>query len=392
MNDDDLFIEIECAQIYKHGESIGGDHFCSKKFHDGQRIVSVLSDGLGSGVKANILSTMTAEMGIRFIGSDSDIVHSAEMMMDALPICQIRKISYATFTIIDNVSNSNLRIIEMDNPHCIFIRNQAEQELESKTVFSPRHAARKIRIMNITPLPEDRLIVFSDGVTQSGHGTPTYKLGWRRSGCLEYILEQLKQNPTISSQHLSRLIVEEARRKNIKREAHDDITAAVIYYRKPRKLLVTSGPPLSSSNDSNYALIFKNFKGRKVICGGTTSNIITRELKCKMSYDISTRDKDTPPISKAECADLITEGILTLTKCAQYLEEEHIPLNRTGATLLAKELRESDDITFLVGTKINEAHQDPTLPVDLEIRRNIIKRLQSVLKDKYLKKVTIQYI
>lgn len=390
--EDDLFIEIECAQIYKQGEDIGGDHFCSKKFNDGQRIVSVLSDGLGSGVKANILSTMTAEMGIRFIGSDSEILHSAEMMMDALPICQVRKISYATFTIIDNISNSSLRIIEMDNPHCIYVRNARELELESEVVFSPRHEKRKIKIMNVAPKPEDRLIIFSDGVTQAGHGTPQYKLGWRRSGCLQYILEQIEQNPTISSQQLARLIVEEARRKSPNHEAHDDMTASVIYYRRPRKLLISSGPPFSSSNDTAFAHNFRNFKGTKVICGGTTSKIITRELQCKMEYDISTRDKETPPISKAECADLITEGILTLTKCAQFLEEEKIPLVRTGATMLAKYLRESDDITFLVGTKINEAHQDPTLPVDLEIRRNIIKRLGSVLKEKYLKKVTIQYI
>ncbi len=390
--ENDLFIEVEYAQIFKDGEDIGGDHFCSKKLNDGQRIVSVLSDGLGSGVKANILSTMTAEMGIRFIASDTDIIHSAEMMMDALPVCQVRKISYATFTIIDSISDSSLRIIEMDNPNCIYIRQQKELQLEEEVFFSPRHKKRKIRVMKVKPQPEDRLIVFTDGITQSGHGTDRYKLGWRRSGCLEYLLSVIKERPDISSQQLAKLLVEEARRKCPGLRAHDDMTAAVFYYRKPRKLLISSGPPFSSTNDHSFALRFQNFQGIKVICGGTTSKIITRELNCKMEYDISTRDKETPPISKASCADLITEGILTLTKCAQFLENDSIPLQKTGATLLARHLRESDDITFLVGTKINEAHQDPTLPVDLEIRRNIIKRLGSVLADKYLKKVTIQYI
>ncbi len=388
----DLFIEVEYAQIYKDGEDIGGDHFCSKKLNDGQRIVSVLSDGLGSGVKANILSTMTAEMGIRFIASDTEIIHSAEMMMDALPICQVRKISYATFTIVDSIADSSLRIIEMDNPNCIYLRQGKELILESETFTSPRHSARKIKVMKVKPLPEDRLIIFTDGITQSGHGTDQYKLGWRRSGCLEYLLSVIQERPDISSQQLATLLVEEARRKCPGLKAHDDMTAAVFYYRQPRKLLISSGPPFSSTNDQSFALRFKQFQGKKVICGGTTANIITRELNCKMEYDLSTRDKETPPISKASCADLITEGILTLTKCAQFLEENRIPLHKTGATLLAKHLRESDDITFLVGTKINEAHQDPTLPVDLEIRRNIIKRLKTVLTEKYLKKVTIQYI
>ncbi len=392
MSSDDLFIEIDSAQIYKHGEAIGGDNFSSKKFKNGERIVSVLSDGLGSGVKANILSNMTVQMGLRFIGSDSDILHSSEMMMDALPTCQVRKISYATFSIVDNLSESSLRIIEMDNPACIYIRNGEELKLQEKVIYSPRHSERKIHIKTLVPLPEDRLIICSDGITQAGHGSEEYKLGWRRKGCVEYIKKVIKENPTISSRALSRLLVESARRKSIDLKAHDDMTAAVFYYRTPRKLLVMTGPPFSSEKDKQVATKFSLFSGKRVVCGGTTAKILSREFDEKMTYDMSTRDREIPPISQASFADLITEGILTLTKCAQLLERGEEPLKRTGASLLVKNIIESDSINFLVGTRINEAHQDPNLPVDLEIRRNIVKRIAKTLREKYLKEVTITYI
>lgn len=392
MKNKNMFIEIESHQIFKHGEEIAGDNVGSQKFQEGNRIITVLSDGLGSGVKANILSNMTVQMGLKFIGSDSDILHSSEMMMDALPTCQIRKISYSTFTIVDNTSSGTTKIIEMDNPPCIYIRDGAELKLPFKTVYSPKHKNRKIHLMEIKPRPEDRLIIFSDGISQTGHGSKEFKLGWKREGCLQYVIETLKENPMISSRDLSRLIVETARNKSINKQAHDDMTATVFYYRKPRRLLVLTGPPFNENNDSFYANTLKNFDGKRVVCGGTTSKIISRELNAPVTYDIKIRDKETPPISKSSYTDLITEGILTLTKCSNLLQKKEVPLKKTGATLLTEIMLNSDDITFMVGTRINEAHQDPTLPIDLEIRRNIVKKIANILKTNHLKEVKIEYI
>ena len=92
-----------------------------------------------------------------------------------------------------------------------------------------------------------------------------------------------------------------------------------------------------------------------------------------------------------EGADLVTEGILTLTRTAQLLEKDEPPREKNPAAKLYDILVESDSIQFVVGARINEAHQDPNLPIDLEIRRNIIKRICKVLEEKYLKETSIQY-
>ncbi|MBN2712649.1 MAG: hypothetical protein JXR97_09520, partial [Planctomycetes bacterium] len=239
---------------------------------------------------------------------------------------------------------------------------------------------------------EDRLIVFSDGVSQSGLGTPAHRLGWRIEGCSAFVRERIKRNPFISARELARNIVNEALRIDEGHKAKDDISCAVFYFRQPRRLLVTSGPPFDMNKDKEMAYKIKNFNGRTAICGGTTANIVSRELDRKITMPLGRVRSDLPPVSKMEGVDMITEGILTLTRVANYLEERNVEEHDNAAGQLAELFLDSDHVEFMVGTRINDAHQDPTLPVDLEIRRNIIKRIASILNDNYLKDVTIEYI
>ncbi len=104
------------------------------------------------------------------------------------------------------------------------------------------------------------------------------------------------------------------------------------------------------------------------------------------------RRSGLPPISKIEGIDLVTEGILTLTEALNVLEGKQRFGNDSPATLLADFLLNSDEVHLLVGTKINEAHQDPNLPVELEIRRSLIKRIADVLEVDYLKEVYLRFI
>ncbi len=99
------FIEVDSCQRAKNGQLISGDVFLSENVKEEGRIVSVLSDGLGSGVKASVLATMTATMALKFAVSPMDIQASAEVIMDTLPICSVRQVSYSTFTVAD-ISNT----------------------------------------------------------------------------------------------------------------------------------------------------------------------------------------------------------------------------------------------------------------------------------------------
>ncbi|MGD9638707.1 MAG: SpoIIE family protein phosphatase [Alphaproteobacteria bacterium] len=387
-----LYIEIESAQETKHNQVICGDAIFSCKIPNEQRIVSVLSDGLGSGVKANVLASMTSRMAAKFIAGNMEILRSSEIIMEALPICQVRKISYATFTIIDCTAGGNTRVFEMDNPPMLFIRDGKSIPLPFEELSSPKWEKRKIRVYEFETKPEDRIIVFSDGISQAGLGNRAYPLGWRNEGCEKFVLNIINNDKNISARSLARMIIDEAKTKEIGEVAGDDMSCTVVYFRKPRKLLLLSGPPFDENKDSEIAETFNNYEGKKAICGGTSANIIERELELKSRIDTSTIDKEIPAASIMERVDLVTEGILTLTKVAQILEDEIWPKKKNAAVKLADLLLDSDIIEFMVGTRINNAHQDPNLPVDLEIRRNIIKRINKVLTEKYLKETTIKFI
>lgn len=390
--DKSLFIEVNKEQRQKNGEDCFGDTVYIKKIPEEQRIISVLSDGLGSGVKANILSSMTTRMAMKFVESNMELLRSSEVMMDALPICQIRKISYATFSIVDSELEGKTRIIEMDNPPFIFIRDGKELKVKGKELSSPKWKERTITVSQITTQPEDRIILMSDGVSQAGLGNPKFPLGWQRQGCVDFALKLVKKNPYISAYDLAHAIVNEAIEKEVEKKAGDDISCVVMYFRKPRKLLVLTGPPFDEDKDKEIAELVSMYDGKTAICGGTTANIIERELCLKCEIDKTSFDETIPMASTMDGIDLVTEGILTLTEVYRMLKEGIDKNKKNAAVRLANLLLDSDRIDFVVGTKINIAHQDPNLPMELEIRRNIVKKIFRILQERYFKEISVRYV
>lgn len=389
---DSLFIEIGSHQEHKATESCFGDSVLSEKLPEEQRIISVLSDGLGSGVKANILSSMTTRMAMKFVESDLDLVRSAEVMMQALPVCQVRKISYATFSVVDAMLEGKTRIYEMDNPQCFIIRDCKQFHPSHHEISSPNWKDRIIHVYQLTAQEEDRIIIMSDGVTQAGLGNPLYPLGWQREGVWKFIENQIRRHPTISAYDLAKAIVHEALDKEPDKKAGDDISCTVIYFRKPRKLLLLSGPPFDEEKDKEIAEMIDYYDGKTAICGGTTANIIERELCLTCEMDKTSFDPNIPMASIMPGIDLVTEGILTLTEVYRMLKEGIDEDKDNAATRLAHLLLESDHIDFVIGTKINEAHQDPNLPMELDIRRNIVKKIFRLLQSKFLKEISVKYV
>ena len=390
------FIEVDYFQSCKHSERIAGDVFLLSRDKDEGRIVCTLSDGLGSGVKANVLANLTASMGQKFTTSKMDIVKSAQVIMKTLPICRERKISYSTFTMVDIDSSGKTGIIEYDNPPFILVREgKIISPLKKVIPLENRFPGRNEQLSH-TKLKlheEDRLIFFSDGVSQSGIGTSSLPLGWRKSSIEKFILDAVKTKKNISARELSRKIVSRAVLNDIQ-NAKDDITCAVVYSRKPRRILILSGPPIDQQNDQRLFNKYHDFKGKKIICGGTTAQIIADRLGVPIETNLHERTANIPPVSSMEGADLVTEGILTLSKTAELLETKDSwnVMKQNGAKRLITLLMNSDEVHFLIGTKINEAHQDPSIPVEIGLRRTIITRIKRTLEQKYLKKTFLEYL
>jgi len=393
-----FYIEVGSFQHNKHGNIVCGDSVLMHKSIKENRTIAVLSDGLGSGVKANVLSTMTASMALNFRKRREPITRTAKTIMDTLPVDSIRNISYSTFTIVDVESDGNGKIVEYDNPELILVRDNkiiklpAENLIIQSKLSSTNSDTRTIKLSNILLQKEDRLVFFSDGVTQSGIGNRNMPFGWG-DGVNEFILETVKENIDISARELSRKIVKQADLNDILRPK-DDTSCVVFYVREPRRLLICTGPPFTETKDKYLAEIIRDYKGKKIVCGGTTSKIVSRELGLEIIIDLNDVIAGLPPSSKMEGIDLVTEGIITLGSLASILEEDFPKnLDQKGPHWdMYRMILDADIIDIVAGTKINIAHQDPSLPVELEIRRNVVKKLASLLEEKYMKTVKLKFI
>ena len=233
----------------------------------------------------------------------------------------------------------------------------------------------------------------SDGVIQSGMGSARFPFGWGREAMVGEVKRLVNQNPLISAHDLSSRLVNLAGQHD-GYQPEDDTSCVSLYFREPRKLILCSGPPFLEEKDRSLADKVKGFDGKIIVCGATTADIISRELNRPIEDSLEFHDKELPPVAYMDGVDLVTEGILTLGKVSRLMEKltDESRLGHGPADQIIKHFLLSDDIHFLIGTRINTAHQDPSLPVELEIRRTVIRRIADLLQKKFLKEVSIEFI
>ncbi|MBQ0018441.1 MAG: SpoIIE family protein phosphatase [Clostridiales bacterium] len=401
-------IDIDYSQIYKHGQKIGGDVFLLSRNDDKTRIVATLSDGLGSGVKANVLASMTAHMGHKFSFSPMRLSHSAEIIMDTLPVDKEMGISYATFTIAHieytpNKDRIQVGLVEYDNPDSLRFHDAEPVVWSKKSNKLHRKAAVKEEIVRYSSFPMesgDRLIFFSDGVAQSGVSLGPDNVGsmevgtkgWGTANVRRFVARMLQENPDISSRDLSRAIVTQAYQYD-NYKANDDITCAVISVHKPRRTLIITGAPRLKDYDPQLAELARNYDGNIIVCGGTTAKIVAREMGVPLTPDKASSGS-LPPSSCIEGIDLVTEGMVTLTEIADRLEKHTLlkEMPEDAAKRFIKIMRQTDQVEFVVGTKINDAAEDNVTVANFGIRIPLVARLKRILEERYLLEVDVRYL
>lgn len=385
---EDNFFDIYDLSLNKKGEELCGDKVKFTKTE--KQTTIVLSDGLGSGVKANILASLTTEILITMLQADVPLEEVIKTVIGTLPICKVRKIAYATFTIIRiNHETNHFKVINFDNPPVFYFRRGKPVSLEKKV---EEILDKKITVSEGYLERGDFLGAASDGVLYAGLGE-TLNFGWGWESIANYI-EKLFFNQAHTARNIIHSVIAETH-SLYRGKAGDDATFVGVYVRKRNPLMIFTGPPLEQNEDLLYIERFLNFEGRKVICGGTTGNIVAKYMGETIEMDISTMRKELPPIGKLRKIDLVTEGILTISKALEILRNcscniSRLPSDNNGSVLLAREILEADSILFLVGQKINEFYQNPLLPKNISIRRNLIEDLVKLLREKQ-KEVTLEY-
>ena len=386
----DLCCDIGYKSINHVGEQLCGDHVEIVEQGETSSVI-VLADGLGSGVKASILSTLTSTIISTMLAAGLSIEECVETIAATLPVCSVRGVAYSTFTIIHLIGNRTAELIQYDNPHVILLRDGSNWEYpRTQTTVGGKTITRSV----IRLQEGDVFIAMSDGCPHAGIGT-AYNFGWKREDIISFMEVQSMCGYTAKT--LSTLLVDEVNRL-YGGAPGDDATACVVRIRKRVPMNMLFGPPSDRNDVDRMMSLFFSKEGKHIICGGTTSSIAAKWLNRPLQASL-TFDGDIPPIAKLEGVDLVTEGVITVNRVVEYAKDylgentryDEWASRQDGASLISRLLfEEATDINFYVGRAVNPAHQNPNLPINFNIKMNLVQELSEALK-KMGKRIKLSY-
>ena len=386
-----LCADIGYKSINHYGEQLCGDHVDVVEQGENSSVI-VLADGLGSGVKASILSTLTSKIISTMMAEGMPIEECVATIAATLPICSVRGVAYSTFTIIHLIDNTTAELIQYDNPHIIFIRDnknydypKTEMNIGGKTLYKSV----------ITLRENDIFIAMSDGCPHAGIGI-AYNFGWKREDIIEFVESIIFSDFTAKT--LATIITDECF-KLYGEKPGDDATACVVRIRKRAPVNLLFGPPSNRDDCNRMMSLFFSKEGKHIVCGGTTSSIAAKYLGKPLKPSLNFESAEIPPTAEIEGVDLVTEGVITINKVLEYARDylssnesyKHWGYKRDGASLICRLLfEEATDINFYVGRAINPAHQNPNLPITFSIKMNLVEELSKCLRQMG-KKIKVSY-
>lgn len=364
------FIDYNFKSINKFGEELCGDNVEIIKKDDG--VIVVLADGLGSGVKASILATLTSKIAVTMLKEGLSIEETINTITNTLPVCQKRHLAYSTFTIVDMKNDGQIYMIEYENPASfVFRRGKTFQIVKNEKQVNQK----KIIESHFQMRQGDSLVIVSDGVIHAGVGE-LLNLGWQWENVKEFLEDLVKVKK--DSKSITDNLIDVCRTLYNER-AGDDTTVCSLTLRERVYSNLFVGPPKNPVDDIILLEKFKNAKGYKLISGGTTANIIAKGIKEDLVVDLESYDKKIPPMAKLKGADLVTEGLLTLNKVVESLRK-----NEDGDSPPVKELitylKMATNIKIWLGKAINSAHQNPNLPEEFNLKAKVVYELKSLLE------------
>ncbi len=383
--------EIGFNSLNKYKEELCGDQVEVIEGDDGSTTI-VLADGLGSGVKANILSTLTAKIISTMIADGLSITDCVETIAQTLPVCSVREIAYSTFTIFRIIDNKEAEIIQYDNPRIILIRDSENYEIPYNEMLI---GGKKILISKINIKENDLFILMSDGCIHAGVGS-TLNFGWDRKEIAEYISPITHVGFTAKT--LSTILLDKCYALYGGMPG-DDTTACMVRIRKRQPMNLIIGPPSNYSDTDKMMSLFFSKEGKHIVCGGTTSQIAAKFLGQELKTSLVFHDSDVPPAAEIAGVDLVTEGVITINKVLQYAKDyfnENLlysewSVKKDAASCISRLLfEEATDINFYVGKAVNPVHQNPELPINFNIKMQLIDELSQLL-EKIGKKIKVSY-
>lgn len=387
------FVESSFSSLNKYGEELCGDNVEIINAKD--KVIIVMADGLGSGVKANILSTMTSKIAATMLSGGATLNETVDTIVHTLPVCSVRKLAYSTFTIVVINNDGECYVAEYDNPPIYFFRrdnflivDKKESEINGKKVFESSFKLKE----------GDKLFIVSDGVVHAGVGG-LLNLGWKWENIKDFLSREVKSSS--NSKILNSRLIEKCRAL-YQDCPGDDTTVVSIMIGEPKNVCIFTGPPRDKRLDSLAVTKLMCFHGKKIVCGGTTGKIVERQIHGEIHVLLDTMTREIPPMGYLDGVDLVTEGVITLSKTLEKLrkykesnsdeEIEELFSKDDGASRLTEILvKDCNNLKMIVGTAINPAYQNPNFPIDLSIKLKLINEIGKILEE-LGKNVDIEYI
>ena len=386
-----LFADIGYRSINHVGEELCGDHIDVVE-QDENSTVIVLADGLGSGVKASILSTLTSKILSTMVSAGLSLDDCIATIAATLPVCSVRGVAYSTFTMIRLVNNEYAEIMEYDNPAVILLRDGRGFDIPKTEV----NVGGKLIYRSRIKLQEnDIFIAMSDGCVHAGVGM-SLNFGWGRRDIITFM--ETFYDVGFTAKTLSTILLDECNRLYGGKPGDDTSVCTIrIKRREPMNLLF--GPPSNRDDCDKMMSLFFSKEGKHIVCGGTTSSIAARYLGKTVRTEIDFIDPDIPPIAHIDGVDLVTEGVITINRVLEYAKDyiadnesyKHWSYKQDAASLISRLLfEEATDINFYVGRAMNPAHQNPQLPINFNIKMQLVTELSDCLR-KMGKQIKVSY-
>lgn len=385
-----MHVDTAYRSLNKYGEELCGDKVQISRTADST--IAVLADGLGSGVKANILSTLTSTILSTMLDEGATVAEAVETVVKTLPVCSVRRLAYSTFSIIQIFDSGKVSLVEFDNPPCILIRNGKLIDLEYCSEVK-KYADKNVTESHFSVQPGDVIALVSDGVIYAGVGQ-ALNFGWNWDNVSAWLAKTSRKE--VSAPRLA-VSLSQAVNELYLNKPGDDSTVLIAKIAPRCVVNLLSGPPAKAEDDSRMVHDYMVSSGTRIVCGGTSANLVARVLNRKVETTLHYDDPDIPPTGRIKGIDLVTEGVLTLSRTVEilknYLSSEADPFyfhmldEPNGASSIAKILLENcTDLKVFIGKAINPAHQNPGLPADLSIKIKLIEEL-CVLVERLGKKV-----
>lgn len=375
----ELCTDIGFVSANKYGEQLCGDHV--ERIDQENGVTVVLADGLGSGVKANILSTLTSKILSTMIAGGLTVEDCVKTIAATLPVCEVRKVAYSTFTIIHIVENREAELIQYDNPRVILLRGgrSVDYPQEEVTIDGKRI------LKSVVPLEEgDVFMAMSDGAIHAGVGL-SLNFGWQREEIASFL--ETVYDGSFTAKTLAAMLVGECTRLYGNKPG-DDTTACAVRIRRRKTVNLMIGPPADPARLTEMHQAFFGSAGRHIVCGGTTSTLAAEYLHKPLDTSLPLYlDPEIPPTARIEGVDLVTEGVITFSRVLEYandyLKDNELytdwSYKKDGASQIARMLfEEATDVNFFVGRAVNPAHQNPDLPIGFNIKMQLV---EGVAKD-----------